>query len=64
MSTVSQSAHPVRRGFWHVDPQILANQGEQNGIAIYFPRKISKYVTSICAPMGMSANLMTALWVS
>jgi phosphatidylglycerophosphate synthase len=57
-----RSATPGRRPWWQLAPQILASQKKEDTIAVFFPRKLSKYITAICLPLGLSANQATALW--
>jgi phosphatidylglycerophosphate synthase len=47
---------------WSLDPRIVASQKAEDTIAVFFPRKLSKYITAICLPLGLSANQATALW--
>lgn len=52
----------LRRPWWCVDPRIVENQKTENGIGVYFARKVSGYVTAGLLPLGISANQATILW--
>jgi phosphatidylglycerophosphate synthase len=51
-----------RRWGWSVDERILRNQKSENAISVYWPRKLSKYVTVLLLNLGVSGNQTTLIW--